>query len=59
MGRRKKCADSEINDMCIACQFYEWDKDKQQYACIISGCKNNSEFQVYTPKWLRREQNEL
>ena len=43
MGRRKKSADSEINDMCIACQFYEWDKDKQKYTCIISGCKNNVE----------------
>ena len=59
MGRRKKNEDSAVNDMCIACQFYEWDAGKKQYVCIVKGCHDNDKFQVYTPKWLRREQNEL
>lgn len=58
MGRRKKSTDSEINDMCLACQFYEWQEDKRKYVCVTYGCKNNSEFKVYTPRWLRREQEE-
>ena len=56
MGRRKKNEDSAVNDMCIACQFYEWQEDK--YTCTIKGCRDNDKFQVYTPKWLRRDEDD-
>ena len=58
MGRRKKCEESATNDMCLACQFYEWQEDKHKYVCNMKGCRNNDKLKVYTPKWLRREQNE-
>lgn len=58
MGRRKKCAESEINDMCLACQFYQWQENKNAYVCVTQECRNNSKFQVYRPAWMERKQNE-
>lgn len=54
MGRRKK-NESIPNDRCLTCQFYSWDKEKQERICTMNECKNNNKFQMYVPAWLQRQ----
>lgn len=41
---KQKNTDDIQNDKCVACKFYAWDEERQEYVCDIKGCYENSKF---------------
>lgn len=40
--------ETDINT-CVACRFWRWFEDRQEYGCSIKGCWEGSKFIPFDP----------